>query len=546
MSYFFLFRGLILFIILTGLAFLGFTPKVQAQEFSAKIAIRQGLCSAGATDGALEIHVTGGLAPYSVVWSTGAETPVITGLSEGTYSATVSDALNGRFEVRNFQFAPARMELSSDVVSVNHVRCKGQRNGGAFVKGVGGFEPYTYQWNVENWRFDEIYNQPAGTYTITITDAVNCSVTRSVTITEPNELTFTATTQSPSCPTCNDGTITLNPQGGTPAYLYFAENSVISQRNPNFFNIAVGTYNFTVRDANGCTVTKPVEVTYQPPPCLPAPIMLVSPGDSYVSLSWNPVFSATRYIISWRRNDRNQNWNSISVTDVNTLSYTINGLIPNQPYQLRIATRCGEELSDWSAIKDTRTFPVASQPCSPPEISRLTPTRTNVKVEWNSVPIASRYIVSWRRKRTGYSWNSVSSLDLLRTEMTINALTPGQMYEFRVQTRCGDRLSEWSAVREVRLLTRESADDSFEEVVTPFTIYPNPARDEVNIRIQGQQTTHITLTDLTGRTLLTQNVVSAHDAYILLDLSTLPAGIYIVHAFNGDLDLFAEKLVLMR
>ncbi|RMG95458.1 MAG: tandem-95 repeat protein, partial [Chloroflexi bacterium] len=48
----------------------------------------------GSNDGAVEISVTGGVPPYSYLWSTGDTTPGISGLSPGTYSLTVTDANN--------------------------------------------------------------------------------------------------------------------------------------------------------------------------------------------------------------------------------------------------------------------------------------------------------------------------------------------------------------------------------------------------------------------------------------------------------------------
>ncbi|HLP25671.1 MAG TPA: chitobiase/beta-hexosaminidase C-terminal domain-containing protein, partial [Acidobacteriota bacterium] len=46
----------------------------------------------GGADGSIKASVRDGVAPYSYLWSNGATTPVVTGLSRGVYSVTVTDA----------------------------------------------------------------------------------------------------------------------------------------------------------------------------------------------------------------------------------------------------------------------------------------------------------------------------------------------------------------------------------------------------------------------------------------------------------------------
>src|SRR5687768_14259772 len=46
------------------------------------------------TVGKISTTVTGGVSPYSYLWSTGATTPILNNLNPGTYSVTVTDANN--------------------------------------------------------------------------------------------------------------------------------------------------------------------------------------------------------------------------------------------------------------------------------------------------------------------------------------------------------------------------------------------------------------------------------------------------------------------
>lgn len=58
---------------------------------TATITVLQEISANGANDGSLQVSATGGQAPYGFQWSTGASTPVITGLGAGIYSVTVTD-----------------------------------------------------------------------------------------------------------------------------------------------------------------------------------------------------------------------------------------------------------------------------------------------------------------------------------------------------------------------------------------------------------------------------------------------------------------------
>jgi hypothetical protein len=47
----------------------------------------------GGSDGSAQVGVIGGTAPYSYLWSTGSTDQTATGMSAGSYSVTVTDAL---------------------------------------------------------------------------------------------------------------------------------------------------------------------------------------------------------------------------------------------------------------------------------------------------------------------------------------------------------------------------------------------------------------------------------------------------------------------
>lgn len=201
-------------------------------------------------DGKVTAVPFGGTQPYTYLWSNGATTAQITGLAEGTYTVTVTDAAgctaSGSGTVFFWNEGIWLMDTSTNVT------CFGLNNGTATVMGMSGTPPYTYIWNT-GANTSMVSNLAPGSYTVTVTDANGCSNFTTVTITQPPAIEFTTTTSNAACGL--PGSITVFPSGGTPPYSILWSNG-----STNFtFTGPPGTYNATITDANGCT--KPITVT---------------------------------------------------------------------------------------------------------------------------------------------------------------------------------------------------------------------------------------------------------------------------------------------
>jgi gliding motility-associated-like protein len=197
--------------------------------------------------GSIDITVTGGIGPYTYLWSPGGSTledPV--SLSAGNYTVTVSDN-NGCTEI----FTSLVDQPNSPTVIVNptDASCYLGADGAIMVTVSGGLPAFTYEWN-NGATSQNIANLAAGVYLVTITDAAGCTFIYSETVSSPDELV--ASVLSPSNVSCsggNDGSINLDVLGGIPPYNFNWDNAPDIQ-NPA--NLSVGSYNVTVTDANGC------------------------------------------------------------------------------------------------------------------------------------------------------------------------------------------------------------------------------------------------------------------------------------------------------
>ncbi|MDF2437336.1 MAG: hypothetical protein K0Q95_1712 [Bacteroidota bacterium] len=209
------------------------------------------------TNGAATSTVTGGTPPYSYMWSTGAVTPNVTGLTAGTYTLTVTDNLGCVLSNTVVITQPTALVVN---VSVTNETCNYLNNGSATASGSGGTPGYTYSWQPGNLAAGTISNLSSGTYTVTATDALGCTTTNTAIITEPTPLAIAFNGQADvSCFGGNDGSVSAIPSGGTPNYSYLWMPGGATTNSVS--NLAAGTYTLTITDANGCTVQNTITIT---------------------------------------------------------------------------------------------------------------------------------------------------------------------------------------------------------------------------------------------------------------------------------------------
>ncbi len=132
-----------------------------------------------------------------------------------------------------------------------NVSCHGGSNGSITTSIIGGTPSYSYLWST-GATTSGISGIPAGTYSVTVTDAHECRAGGSYVITQPSALSLTAVVANVSCNGLNNGSITTNVTGGTAGYSYSWSTGSTSA---NLTALAPGTYSVTVTDAHGCTVT---------------------------------------------------------------------------------------------------------------------------------------------------------------------------------------------------------------------------------------------------------------------------------------------------
>ena len=187
---------------------------------------------------------------------------LINGASAKTYKAKVTGNYyavvtfsNGCMTVSN-TIAITVNSVSAFAAVVANCTCNAGTNGSVTVSNIsGGNSPYTYSWNTTPVKTTQtISSLAAGTYTVTVTDAIGCKTTSFATVTQPTAINASAYVVSlVSCVGGTNGSVAVtNATGGTVGYTYSWNTSPV-KTTQTISSLATGSYTVTVTDAHSCT-----------------------------------------------------------------------------------------------------------------------------------------------------------------------------------------------------------------------------------------------------------------------------------------------------
>lgn len=206
----------------------------------------------GICDGEAILNLSGGTAPYTILWSTGSDSLRSINLCAGLYSVDVIDA-NGCSKTFNYTINNDGGP-TSEIITTTGASCSNSCDGTASVVPVGGTAPYSFYWPHNGATTDSLSNLCGGTYYVQITDSNGCMRTAEIIITAPDPILVSATISSVTCNTfpC-DGSIFLDVSGGQAPYSF--NWGPVSLADTNFVtNICAGNYFVNITDANNCTI----------------------------------------------------------------------------------------------------------------------------------------------------------------------------------------------------------------------------------------------------------------------------------------------------
>lgn len=218
----------------------------------------KGVSCFGGDNGTARVITESGKPPFKYLWSNGQTGNEATGLTGGYYTVTVTDNLGCTASATVTVATPgAPLFIAVGDTETTNPTCAGDSNGCAFVMVSGGAIPYTYQW-ANGATINYSCGLKAGTYKSVVIDNHGCVISVKITLTEPTRVTATVTQTNIKCNGNNDGTASVIVKGGTLPYTYKWANG---GTGTSVTNLGPGAQGCTITDAHGCGVNVAVNIT---------------------------------------------------------------------------------------------------------------------------------------------------------------------------------------------------------------------------------------------------------------------------------------------
>lgn len=262
----------------------------------------------------------------------------------------------------------------------------------------------------------------------------------------------------------------------------------------------------------------------------------IVPNTNSITLNWTPVSGATSYEISFRL-EPNGTRNTVRNISPNVSTFTLTSLLPNSNYSIQMRAVCGSTLGDLSPTVIVTTIPLTPS-CQTPTITRLTPTRNTVLVQWTAVPNVIGYTLQIRHPGQTITTIPVSNPNAV--SFTITNLLADTEYEIRMAARCGTVNSLYSTFTRFRTLAGRLEEETNLNKVSSlmeWNVYPNPYRGQFTVRYEAVSAipVQVVMTDALGRMVYTTTLHSvAGTNEWLIETPDVASGMYLVKLSAGD------------
>jgi hypothetical protein len=459
----------------------------------------------GGSNGMIMTTATGGTAPYTYMWSNGATTDDIMGISAGTYTLDITDSKGCVHTSANITV------IQPDVLAINptvtNISCNGGNNGSITnVAPTGGTSPYTYLWSNGATTAD-LTGLAVGTYSGTITDTNGCTLsTNAIDITQPAAITLGGlpTVTNVSCNGGSNGSVTgVVVVGGTTPYTYLWSNGATTA---DLTGLAAGTYTGTVTDANGCTYSPPVPLTITEPAAITASSAVTNVacnGGNNGAINITVSGGTTGYTYRWSNSATTEDLigltagsYTVTITDANSCTAVSASFAVAQPSVLGVAVS------------------------TTPEATTNSGTAT-ANVTGGTAPYT-------------YTWSNG------QTAATATGLAFGTYTVTIVDANGCSSIGSGNVTYPIGV---QNLTDAYN-----IALYPNPTthQSQLNIEFVQTKTVRVEIVDILGRTVADLGEQTTIKANYAINVDNLSEGTYMVRILVNQSNVITKKLVVTK
>lgn len=247
-----------------------------------------------------------------------------------------------------------------------------------------------------------------------------------------------------------------------------------------------------------------------------------------VNLTWKSVSDATKYVIE--RKDSAKNFEVIVSLDSSSKSYLDTNLTANTLYTYRIQA-LNESISSDYTVAEIQTPAMLGTP----NLQASAISHESIQIQWTAISLATHYVLE-RKLISDKDFQKLFDSDKLLTFTDVKLLA-NQSYTYRL--KASNSLSESSFVsieaKTLSILGTES------EANSSVSIYPNPTKGSLKIKLKTPNNYIVSILDLIGNKVFEQTFFNQNS--ISLDLSTLKKGLYLV-LINNNQEIYSQKILL--
>lgn len=212
----------------------------------------------GEDDGVINLDISGIGTGLQIDWNVDAldGRDTVRQLPPGNYTVTISDDTGCPVAPLSFSI-PEPDTFFVNLMQTAFINCFGEETARVEAITSGGQGTLAFQWSIGGVGNNSIANNlPAGSYFITVTDAMGCTAVNNITISQPSQLALNCSSVSETGAGLADGVVGFSLSGGTAPYRISLNGQTMARPPMDSFRaLAPGNYRIDILDANDCAAT---------------------------------------------------------------------------------------------------------------------------------------------------------------------------------------------------------------------------------------------------------------------------------------------------